>query len=114
MRKPTLKDISQVQYLLNDAKDKPVGTELAQQLKDIEPECYNKAMILAHEFLVNPTIGKTKNGKETILVYTKFKDSGKIHESPSDIDELYSQYRWDMVCQIWNQLNMSTDEIENL
>jgi len=114
MRKPTLKDISEVQLLLDEAKDCPVGTRLANILKDIEPECFNKAMILISDFIVNPTVGIKGESKQTVLVYTKFKEDGSICPKPEDIDDLSSQYRWDMVCQIWNQMNMSTDEIKDL
>lgn len=114
MRKPTLEDISDVQLLLDNAKERPVGARLAEILENILPECYNKAMILTSDFIVNPTVGMKGESKQTILVFTKLRENGHICPKPEDIDDLNDQYRWDMVCQIWNQLEMSTDEIKNL
>ncbi len=114
MRKPTLKDISAVRHLLDEAKDRPIGTELSDILKEILPECYNQAMILISDFIVNPTVGVKGGTKQTVLVFTKLKDNGCVCPKPEDIDDLNSQYRWDMVCQILNQLEMTTDEIKDL
>ena len=104
MRTPTKKDVDEAKAILDEALENPIGERLHDLLEEIDPAAYRSAEIIIKEFVVNPTVAVTPAGKKTVHVFTKLSDTGAVCPVPEDIDNLSPQFRWDMVCRIWNHL----------
>lgn len=96
---PTQEEILAVKDLLDIAKEQPVGSRLAALLTPIAPYAISEIFVITDaQELVNPFVDR-----QTVMLYDK--QSG----AHVDIDHLDSQFRWDAICAIWNELVANQD-----
>ena len=122
-----MKDIQDIEDIMQKAKERPIGNELAQLLGEICPRSYNKAMATAsHTVIGRPEVYRRSDGTTSVLFKERHPVTRGFIGPRHDIDELDclvdnptksfdgAQLRWDAVCAIKNMLQYNCDEIPEL
>lgn len=109
MRIPTTEEANRFLDCLNDAATEKSGALYAEYLKDIKPECYNKAFFSTDKlFCKNPVI------KDGTIIWdaTPFNKNGELVEQKTFVlatDELAKQFRKDAGFALWNMMNYNSE-----
>lgn len=99
MRKPNDKDLHSVETIMACAKKECIGHRLASVIDDLDTNLFKKIIIVTDKMtLTEPQVSSVRDIKTVVL---QDKSTGKL----KDIDNLPPQFRWDIVCAIWNELN---------
>lgn len=109
MRIPTSEEAEIFHNILENPFSEKSGLVYSNHLKDIKPECYNKAFFSTDKLYCNNPVIRDNT---VFWTATPFDKSGQLQTEKSfeiNTDEFEEQFRKDAGLALWNQMNYNSE-----